>query len=248
MKSMAKLMYVGDAMHDRAYGRRPLGYIAAVVATLVLVSSTTASAQVLSIQSSDREVAAFGTSTCLGCGENGEDVIVSNGNSIPSTQLGVFDENVFSLGSSAFQQSTVSPHLISGTGGNLLGGSGSNDGLSSMLVDFTVLQTGLFQLTGEISVNTFNSSDNTAQVILGSSGGDLLNEVVFNNGTISFDESYLLEAGTIYTLDISIEGNDFGLGSEGGWTVNLVPEPSTAVLIGAFGLAVGARRHKRRVM
>jgi len=252
MNTMANLMFgrhaaarCGEGSHRvNQHPGASLGCTALVVATLILVSTATASAQVLSIQSSDREVAAFGTSFCEGCGDNGEDVIVSNGNSIPSTQLGVFDESVFSLGSDASQLSNVSAHSISGTGSNALGGSGDNDGLSTMLVDFTVLQTGLFQLSGGISVSTPSSSDNAAHVILSSAGGDLLNEVVFDNGTVNFDESFLLQAGTVYTLDASVVGSDFGLGSGGSWSVNLIPEPSTALLLGSFVVVLGTRRRK----
>ncbi len=221
----------------------PGGIIAFSIALLFFASPVFAS---LSVLSTNRTVSAFGTSFCAGCGPNGEDEVFSNGDSISSMLAGVFSESVGSVGSNSGQTSDVTSTGISGSGGVVVGSTGNNDADSRMLVEFMVTRNEGLRLSGDVTVHSGFMAV-TSYVFLRSPTG-----VVFSRETMtagmngSFDEIVQLEAGVLYTLDANATGADFeGIQSDGSWSVNLTPEPGTALLLVGSAIGLGLRRRRR---
>lgn len=221
--------------------RRARPLLAGFVAILLLGLPSVASA--LDLQTVERVVDAQGTSFCPGCGPNGEDESFTNGETIPSSSPGRFDEEADSVGSYAFQSSDVTTDIIFGVGGIELGFTGDNSGRSDLLVEFTVPAPTQVRLFGDISTSPGGFFD-AAFVAFADPLGDLLRADAAL-GPVVFDELFALQPGTLYRLEARLSGQDFsGTSSFGDWSVFLVPEPATALLLG-LGLAVLARPRSR---
>ncbi|HPF41411.1 MAG TPA: hypothetical protein P5081_22610 [Phycisphaerae bacterium] len=213
---------------------------AAIAGALVAPLPANAGLMILTIE---RSVDAHGTSFCPGCGDNGEDVIFSNGDTISTLNTGSFIESVFSVGSASGQSSFVSPGGVSGNGGIDTGSTGNNNADSRITMEFTPQTSGLVHLSGEITVNN-NDQDCVSFVGISDGNGFLFSqEVMFTSDTTMFDEMIALQAGTIYTLQIYSAGMDFeGTGSGASWSINMTPEPAGALLLLAVGIACRRRR------
>ncbi|MCA9255157.1 MAG: hypothetical protein KDA33_05940 [Phycisphaerales bacterium] len=221
-------------------GRRTILTCAAVAGTLVAPSLANAGLMIMTLE---RSVAAYGTSFCPGCGDNGEDVIFSNGDTISSLTAGDFVESVFSVGSNAGQSSLVTGSGVSDGGGIGVGGTGDNDADSRITMTFTPQESGSIHLSGDVSVDD-NDQDCVSFVGISDSGGYLFSqETMFTSDDATFDEMIVLQAGTIYTLEIYSTGMDFeGTGSGASWSINMTPEPAGALLWLVGGVALRRRR------
>ncbi len=189
--------------------------------------------------SASRGIYAFGASYCPGCGIDGEDENYSNSDNDDTRTLGEWSSSVQSLGSDAWQHTYASADRLGGTIGIGLGGSGDNNASTRFEAFFTVGQQKMYALEGDMSGYV------EFEVIRLLAGDDVVFEGPFGQGP--FRGAFMLEPGTTYHLYAEVAGADYG-GTSNGATMSfaLVPEPTTAVLLG-LGLAlagIGARRHR----
>lgn len=169
----------------------------------------------------------------------GEDEIFSNQDSDSSDALGLFDSSVSSVGSDAFQDSTISTNELSGLLGIGLGFTGDNSANSLLSTTFQVDTSGVYALAG-----LFSGAEDVMNITLSSISGTLLD--LDGSGLGPFYQEFSLSAGETYTLEASLAGSDFsgfGRGASIDFTFG-VPEPTTAVLIGLGLLLTGMRRRR----
>ncbi len=191
--------------------------------------------------SGSRGLSAYGASYCPGCGPDGEDEFYSNSDSDSTVLLGRWDESVQSLGSGASQDTTIADDELGGRLDIGLGGSGENDASAGFSATFSVAQVGAYGLVGELI-----GFVETMQVSLASDLGmivDISSGFGGNDPGGPFTETFVLEPGRTYTLAASLFGYDFsGFGDGATIEFALVPEPSTALLVGLGLAAIGVRR------
>lgn len=217
------------------------------LAAIVLLSATPAwsmklpAGKAIVPESGSRSLSAYGASYCPGCGPDGEDEFYSNGESDSTKLLGLWDERVQSLGSGASQETTIGADELGGRLDIGLGGSGENDASASFTATFRVEQPGPYSVVG-VMVGFVE----TMQVSLASDLGLIFSIASGWSGVDPggpFSQSFQLQLGRTYTLTASLLGYDFsGLGDGATIEFALVPEPSTALLIGLGLAAIGSMR------
>ena len=135
------------------------------------------------------------------------------------------------------QQSYVGPDGLSGTLDTFmpLEAAEFDQIIAEYSVTFSVLRPGEYSLLGQIEYATFGAS---AYVSLSSDLG-----LIFRETWESFEHDVLLEPGRLYTLEAKID-NSAGGGYPDDVLVEfaLVPEPSTALLVGLGLAGLAARR------
>lgn len=212
---------------------------AAIPTSDALATSLPAGYEITPISGS-RDLSAYGASYCPGCGIDGEDEYYSNGESDGTAALGVWNEYVVSLGSSAAQDTAIATDELGGEMWVGLGGSGDNDGSAGFKATFSVPVAGSYAIEG-----VFDGFLDQQEISLVSDLGTVF-EILYGFG--SFRESFVLEPGRTYTLSAQLFGYDYsGTSSGGGITFALVPEPSTALCVGLglVGMALARRRSIR---
>lgn len=189
-----------------------------------------------------RSIAASGTSFCPGCGPMGEDESFSNEDSAMSDLLGVFDEQVLSVGSDAIQTSNVASDDLVVELAVGLGFTGFNEASSYFSATFDVATAGTYAVEGAFSHGTPQEH----YVRLDSSSG-LVFEILFGLG--DFREQFALVPGETYTLEAGVSGFDAsGSPSTIGLGFQLVPEPGTGLMAGlGFSGLAWLRRRRRSI-
>lgn len=213
------------------FASRPALAVLLLLGALLVLGAAPALASGLGLSILDvhRTIDAQGTSYCPGCGDMGEDVYYSYGDTKSDDQPGVFDDYVVSIGSSADQTSMVGSDALSGQGSIGLGGTGDNSAYSALTVDFQVSDSGTWGLFGDFDVYGWVDSN---YIEITHAGGQVFRHDAY--GPESFQEFFPLLAGTTYTLRAEVLGYDYSGTSNGGsWSFTLVPEPGTGLLVGA---------------
>ena len=195
------------------------------LAAIVALGAAPAFSTTLIDLSVERSIASSGESFCPGCGPNGEDDGFANSFSEESTDLGLFDASVSSVGGGASQTSTIDSSGILFEG-SIDGGLASISNSSMRLdADFRVATASAWQLEGVFS------GDTGSLVLVELGGGPLLANLFRRSpADLAFDEIFLLSPGVDYQLRYDAS-TDFSSG-KATWRFVPVPEPGTALLMG----------------
>lgn len=168
---------------------------------------------------------------------------------IDTLATGVFDETAQGDGGTASQLSTLTPIELSGTGDIALGWGGYLDSTQSLLnLEFEVVQGGSYALTGQIDQSSsFGDLGETSVSLI--EGGALFGsggiELFSVQSVGSFEQAFLLQPGTKYSLRANTYAFSEGVSASSSWSFDLVPvpEPGSGMLVG-LGLLLLARRRR----
>lgn len=220
--------------------RQLVGLFASCVAVTTALSASASAALASTLPagfeitpiSAERTVWAFGVSECY-CGPDGEFEGYSDSDTASTMALGVWERGVYAVGTEASQLTRIAPDELGGRIEIRSGGTAYDEAEAAFGVTFSVPAARAYQIEAIFDGNAFDYL-----VALSSDLGTVFELTGYEENPGAF----LLEPGRTYDLEASVRGTS----ATGGITFSMVPEPSTALLVGLGLAGLSARRRRAR--